>query len=480
MNNKFLAAILCIATVTSTAIAQTPVPAAVKPAAAKPAPAKPAPKPSRVDEVIQLVKSRLPESVIISQLKAANKSIALTNEDLIKLNTAGVSENIMNAMMNPAANTAPVAAAATPVSPTPPPPPPPGPEPTPPPVPAVADYNTDFSTTGCVPTPRKRVLAISEFDFGGVKSQIQAIFGTEVDIGKGIMALLTKQLQQDGKYRIVERANLKVLLGEQDTGAGNRVKQGSNPKIGKMIGADAYLMGTIVVFGRDDKNNQKSTAGLIPGAGALGVKWGKKTDKAVLAIAYRLVDTETGEIIDTAQERGESSRESKTFAIAGLGKGGGGGIGTDMTSSNFAETIIGEATIACIKNLSQKMSQQQAKVKMRRIEVEGRLADIAGKNLYITASGNDGVNRCDKFEVSRIVREVKDPVTKETIDLVVDPVGEMLITEVRDKMSVGVYNGSVPPQVNMAVRKVSLPEEAAPAPQQPATTPAPTATAEKK
>ena len=273
MTNKFLTAILCIANMTTTALAQTP--AAAKPAAVKPAPAvktaaaKPAAKPSRIDEVIQLVKSRLPESVIISQLKAANKPIALTNDDLIKLNAAGVSENIMNAMMNPAASAASVAATSALVTP-PPPPPPPTPEPVSAPAPVVPEYNTDFASSGCVPTPRKRVLAISEFDFGGVKTQIQAIFGTEVDIGKGIMALLTKQLQQDGKYRIVERANLKTLLDEQTKGAGSTVKQGTNPKIGKMIGADAYLMGTIVVFGRDDKKKEKNTAGLIPGLGAAG------------------------------------------------------------------------------------------------------------------------------------------------------------------------------------------------------------------
>ena len=110
------------------------------------------------------------------------------------------------------------------------------------------------------------------------------------------------------------------------------------------------------------------------------------------------------------------------------------------------------------------------KVKMRRVEVEGRLAEVAGKNLYITTGGNDGVNKCDKFEVSKIVKEVKDPVTKEVIDLVVEPVGEMLITEVRDRMSVGVYRGSAPPEVNMAVRKVMPPDIMTTAP---AETPAP-------
>jgi curli biogenesis system outer membrane secretion channel CsgG len=390
------------------------------------------------------------ESLILNTLKN-NPALNLNAGDLVKLTQAGVSEKIIGAMMDPStvgavaavAAPAPVRAQAVPVA---------------APVAAAAGaYNSDLASLGCVVEPRKRILAISEFDFGAVTTQVQAVFGTNVDIGKGIMAMLTKELQQDGKYRIVERANLKALLNEQDTSAGNRTKQGSGAKIGKVLGADAYLMGTIVTFGRDDK--KKSVGGGGIGGGLLGgISIGKKTDKAIVAIAYRLVDAETGEIIDTAQERGESKRESKTFAVAGFGSGGGAAGGIDMGSSNFAETIIGEATIGAVKSLTAKMSQQQSKVKMRAVEVEGRLAEVAGKNLYITTGGQDGVNKCDRFQVSRIVKEVKDPVTKETIDLVVEPVGEMVITEVRERMAIGVFQGTAAPEVNMAVRKIMPPD----------------------
>jgi hypothetical protein len=50
------------------------------------------------------------------------------------------------------------------------------------------------------------------------------------------------------------------------------------------------------------------------------------------------------------------------------------------------------------------------------------------------------------------VREVKDPVTKETLDVVTEKTGEMKIVSVRDKIATGDYTGSAA-QVGFAARK---------------------------
>src|SRR6185436_20290285 len=70
-----------------------------------------------------------------------------------------------------------------------------------------------------------------------------------------------------------------------------------------------------------------------------------KEEKAVVGINLRLVDTETGEVIETAEARGESSRKSKDYgAIVGVSGTGAVAGGIGMTSANFQQTIIGEAT----------------------------------------------------------------------------------------------------------------------------------------
>jgi hypothetical protein len=85
-------------------------------------------------------------------------------------------------------------------------------------------------------------------------------------------------------------------------------------------------------------------------------------------------------------------------------------------------------------------------------EVEGRVADVSGKTLVLNVGSNDGVNVGEVFEVLNIVREVKDPVTKETLDVVTEKTGEMTITSVRDKVATGTYTGS-PAKVGFMARK---------------------------
>jgi len=450
-----VAAVTLVSFVVGMALGQTPAPApAAAPApkaAPKAAPAKAKAAPSQVDSVIESVKAGLSESLIIRTLQRDNKPANLTTADLVKLKNAGVSENIISVMLDPAS--APAAAAA-PAAPAPAPvaaaapAPPPAPEPAataaapaPPPAPSGATTQAE----------KKRVI-VDEFDYSAVKTQVQAVFNTQQDIGKGIRAMLVTRLAQANKVVIVERAKIATITKEQDFNASNRVKQGTGARVGQISGADAMLSGDIVVFGRDDKKKSVKGGGLIGGVIG-GIASSKNEDKAVVVIDYRLIDAETSEIIATGEAKGESVRKGNALGAIGgaLGKGVA-GVQVDMTSSNFAETIIGEATQDCVNKLADILLGQTANMKKAVREVEGRVADVSGKTLVLNVGSNDGVNVGEIFEVLNIVREVKDPVTKETLDVVTEKTGEMTITSVRDKVATGTYTGS-PAKVGFMARK---------------------------
>jgi uncharacterized membrane protein len=82
-----------------------------------------------VDTIISLVKANMSEALVLKTIQRQNKSYDLTPEDLVKLQKAGVSEKIINAMLDPStvsATPAPSAAsssstvappAATPIAP---------------------------------------------------------------------------------------------------------------------------------------------------------------------------------------------------------------------------------------------------------------------------------------------------------------------------------------------------------------------------
>jgi len=291
---------------------------------------------------------------------------------------------------------------------------------------------------------QKKRLIVDEFDYSAVKTSIQAMFGTQQDIGKGIRAMLITRLAQQGKVIIVERAKIGLLQAEQDRNAGNRVKQGTGAGIGKISGADALLAGDIVIFGRDDK--KKGSAAAVCGSFSrfCGAAAGaNKTEKAVVAIDYRFVDAETSEVIATGEARGESKRTSHDFgAMAGAWGHGGGGGNLDMTSSNFAETIIGEATQDCVNKLADILDTQADAMKKTARPVEAYVADISGNSMTISAGANDTVAAGDVFEILKIDREVKDPVTKEVLDRITTKVGELVISSVRDKIATGNYVGT--------------------------------------
>jgi curli biogenesis system outer membrane secretion channel CsgG len=428
-------------------LAQTPAPKA----APKAAPAKAAAKtaPSQVDSVIESVKAGLSESIIIRTLKRDNKPADLTTADLVKLKNAGVSENIINVMLDPSSTPAAAAAPAPAPAPTAAAAPAPAPAPAPEPVAAAAPAPAPSAAT--TQAQKKRVI-VDEFDYSTVKTAVQSVFNTQQDIGKGIRAMLVTRLAQANKVVIVERAKMATLTKEQDFNASNRVKQGTGARVGQISGADALLSGDIVVFGRDDKKKSVKGGGLIGGVIG-GIASSKNEDKAVVTIDYRLIDAETSEIIATGEAKGESVRKGNALGAIGgvLGKGVA-GVQVDMTSSNFAQTIIGEATQDCVNKLADILLEQTTNMKKSVREVEGRVADVSGKTLVLNVGSNDGVNVGEVFEVLNIIREVKDPVTKETLDVVTEKTGEMTITSVRDKVATGTYTGS-PAKVGFMARK---------------------------
>ncbi len=429
--------------------APKPAPAPAKPAAAKPVATKPAaPVASALDKIFKMVTLKLPDASVVSSINAAGKSLKVSTDDLIRFKEAGASDNVIMALSNSMSGTptAAVGAAATPVAPV--------AKAAVVPM-AAANYNTVLSTITCdVPAgPRKRVVAVDEFDYGTVKDAVAAVFGTQVDVGKGILAMFTKRLAEQGKFRIVERANVKKVLAEQDFGASSRVKQGTQSRLGRITGADAILMGTIVTFGRDDK--RKSIGGFGYGPKILsGIKIKTGEDKAVVVISFRLVDAETSEVIATGEARGESSRKQNGFDVGALVNRGGGGATVDMTSANFGQTIIGEATMSSVDKLAADLNNNEGKIPMRNLDVESRIAEVVDKQIYLSAGSFDGINKCDRFEIHKIVKEVKDPVTKDVIDMVTEKVGDYIATEVRDRVTIGAYNGTGKPEVGYLAKKV--------------------------
>src|SRR5579884_2317972 len=115
----------------------------------------------------------------------------------------------------------------------------------------------------------KKRIAIMNFDYGTVSTSVIQIFGSNEDVGKGIADMLVDRLVNDGKYSVIERKALDKLIAEQNFSNSDRADASSAAKIGKLLGVDAIVVGSITQFGRDDKS--KGIGGFGAAAGRFGV-----------------------------------------------------------------------------------------------------------------------------------------------------------------------------------------------------------------
>ncbi|MBS1835643.1 MAG: hypothetical protein JST65_23200 [Acidobacteria bacterium] len=299
---------------------------------------------------------------------------------------------------------------------------------------------------------QKRTLAVESFDYSAVMTYVQAMFGNHLPVGQGIQAMMVKRIAQAGKFTVVERRKIENIMKEQDFGASGRVARPTAAKIGKIRAADMILMGDVVIFGRDDQVKRGAGGISIGGVGVAG-GGGKADYKAVVAMNYRIVDSETGEIAQTGEARGESKRTSKGGGLALLAGGVRIGGASDVTSSNFAETIIGEAVMDCVDKLADQVNQQSAGIGAKEIEISANVATVSGSTVYITAGTNSGVKVGDSFGISRLGKQIKDPATGEVLDQESNLIGSIVISQVREKVAIGTYSGATPPQAGDRAEK---------------------------
>ena len=300
---------------------------------------------------------------------------------------------------------------------------------------------------------QKKRVAVLDFDYATVHSGIAAIFGTNVDVGKGICDLLVQRLVEGGTYSVIERKAISQILTEQNFSNSDRADANSAAKIGRILGVDAIIIGSITQFGRDDKTTSVgggAFGGITRRYGLGGV--GKRDAKAQVAVTARMVSTDTAEILGVASGKGESSRSGATLLGAGGSSGAGAGGVYDMTSSNFANTILGEAVGQAVQSLASQLQQNATRLPTKVVAIDGLVADASGGTLILNVGSRAGVKVGDRLMVRRPVREIKDPATGRVIRRVEDTVGEVVISEVDEASAVGKFSGATPAKVGDHVR----------------------------
>lgn len=139
------------------------------------------------------------------------------------------------------------------------------------------------------------------------------------------------ELVKSGKFRVVEREQLAALMQEKGLTLSGDVDPKSAIKVGKLLGVNFLLTGSVTEYGATEKGARGPGIGGLPGFSV-----GKKT--FVAAMNARLIDTSTGEIVWADEGRAEES-SSKVF-VGGFG----GGVDDDRMFDKVMKPCIQQLT----------------------------------------------------------------------------------------------------------------------------------------
>lgn len=157
-------------------------------------------------------------------------------------------------------------------------------------------------------------------------------------MARDMQDMLIAELATMGTFNILERKELDAVLQEQDMGASGRISKSTRAKIGNVTGAQYLVAGTVSAY-------EESTSGGGGGISFGGISLGGKTTKTYMAVDLKVIDSETGEIVDvrTVEARSDSGGLNVGLSISGF----------SGNVDGFEKTPAGKAIRACIMEIAE-------------------------------------------------------------------------------------------------------------------------------
>jgi len=232
---------------------------------------------------------------------------------------------------------------------------------------------------------KKRVAV---FDFQDKTDHAYAWWGGKT-VGRGMADMLVTALVKSGKYTVIERQNLDKILSEQKLGASGLVTPQSAAQIGKLLGVELAIIGSVTEFGYKKSN----VGGRIKGIGL-----GMKSQSAVVAADVRFINTTTGEIIKAESVRKEKSKKGLSFSTPKF---------NFHDQNQFDQSLVGKTSREVINEIVKLVDQNT-----QNLQWEGKVikATALGQ-VYINKGSLSGVKIGDVFSVYRKGEELIDPDT---------------------------------------------------------------------
>lgn len=221
---------------------------------------------------------------------------------------------------------------------------------------------------------------------------------------------LVTQLVASGAFSVVERKQLDAVLAEQKLAVSGAMNPAGAAKIGQLLGAQLALTGSITQF---------SIVSRSAGFGPVRAEY----TEAESAVDLRLVDTSTGEVLAVVDGSGKKRFGGAQYKDKGLAQ---------TFDEGVAQAALRPAIEEAVKNL---LDERQKFASIAPAAATGHVVGSREQNFYIDQGENDGVTAGQRFDVMRVVDEIKDA-QGNVLDKVTKKVGTLQVVRVLSKSSI--------------------------------------------
>lgn len=256
-------------------------------------------------------------------------------------------------------------------------------------------------------------------------------WGSVEEVDDRWSTIMTDVLQKTGRFVVIaEKGMRQAAMDEQDFANSGRAARGAKtPVTGQMSTAQLILKGRIT-------NVQETSNG--GGAARIGnVGVGGSGSSKQINMTFYIVDTSTGQLVASTSIVATAKSGSTGLILPIFG-----GVALGSKNSDNTVSVLEDAASKAAK----WMIEQLPKMPWR-----GEVAQIAGDNVYINRGAREGVKVGQVFEVGT-PDIIRDPSTGEVLDENLQPVGQLKVVSVRDKLSVCQLVSGEGVEKNMLIR----------------------------
>ena len=272
-------------------------------------------------------------------------------------------------------------------------------------------------------------VAVLDFDYSSLSDPgfLSALFPGS---SKGVSDVLVNKLVQSNKFSVIERSKIDEIMREQDFGASGRIDPGTAAQIGRALGVEAVIIGSVTQF---DIQERRSGGGLS----LLGIGVRSTDTDAYVKLTTRMVNTTTGEILMAAEGNGNVSQSDSEVDVRGIS--GGSSTSNESKLLTLATEQAIDEVVTQLSDSSETLAASPDVVP----NVSARIADVFENTVILNKGSSDGFQSGMTVLIERVTREVKDPETGDVIRQVTEPVGTVELYDVDDQSSMGkIVSGS--------------------------------------